>query len=140
MEIGELIELITGIMGTTKRKEDGSLEIDRNKLALLGATFAGQQVLSRWQSGRQRKALLKAEKLGLSEKDLEKLQKKRGNLGRNVTIGAALGAVGYLLVMKPEQRTELFKNIDNAINEASSLINEIQGKPSGDNFSQGEAI
>jgi len=140
MEIGEIIELITGIIGTTKRKEDGTMEIDRSKLALLGATFAGQQVLSRWQKGRERKALLKAEKLGLSEKDVEKLQKKRGILGRYVTIGAVLGAVGYLLVMKPEQRTELFKNIDNAINEASSLINEIQGKQSGDKFAQGEAI
>jgi hypothetical protein len=138
MEISEIIELVTGIMNATKRREDGSLELDKNKLMLLGATFAGQQVLSRWQQGRQRKALLKAERLGLTEKDLRKLQKKRGKWGRNLTFGTVVGVVGYLLVMKPEQRTELFKSIDNAITELSNLINEFQGKPATESFAKPE--
>lgn len=134
MELGDVIELITGIMSATKPKEGGGFEIDRGKLAMLGATFAGQQVMSRWQKRNTKKVLQKAEQLGIDPKDLGKLKKKKGHLGRNLSIGAVIGVVGYLLVMKPEERTELFKNIDGVINEVTGLINEFQGKLSDQNF------
>lgn len=137
MEIGDIIELVSGVMNATKSKEGGGFEIDRGKLAILGATFAGQQILNRWQEGRQQKVVRRAEKLGLSEKDLERLQKKKGHLGRNLLVVAGVGAAGYLLVMKPEQRAELFKNIDSLVNEAGELLNEIQGNPTSEPFKEG---
>lgn len=137
MELGDIIELVTGIMSATKPKEGGGFDIDRGKLAMLGATFAGQQLMSRWQKRNTQKTLRRAEQLGITTKDLEKLKKKKGHLGRNLSIGAVMGVAGYLLVMKPEERSELFKNIDTVINEVTSLINELQGKPSDQNFAQG---
>jgi hypothetical protein len=134
LDIGAIIDLVNGVMGATKPKQDGEegTQIDVQKLGLVVLTFAGRQGLSWFLRQRRQKQEAKLLSKGIKP---EARSKKKGNkFVPGLVIGGALGLIGYLLVMKPEDRENLFKNIDKTVDEVVSLVNEIQGKPYTSNY------
>ncbi len=134
LDFGAIMELVNGIMGATKPKEEGQqgFEIDFQKLGMVALSFAGRQGISWVLSNRRQKK--EAKMLSMGIKPDAKADKKGGKFVPGLVIGAVLGIGGYLLSMKPEDREALFKNVDRAINEIMSLVGEFQGRPYSNNY------
>lgn len=136
LDFGAVMDLVNGVMGATRPKqgaegEQGGFQVDTQKLALVFLTFAGRQGLSWFLNQRRQKkeAKLLAKGIKPSAK-----QKKGGKFLPGLVIGVILSVTGYLLVMKPEDREALFKNINKLVDEGMNLINEFQGKPYSSNY------
>lgn len=135
LDFGAVMDLVNGIMGATKPKQDGEeqqgFQVDVQKLGLVVLTFAGRQGLSWYLNRRRQKKeaslLAKGIKPGAKEK-------KGGKFVPGMVVGLVLSVGGYLLVMKPEEREALFKNINKLVDEGMSLVNEFQGKPYSSNY------
>jgi|GEM_PF-1896746 len=132
LDLGTIFELINGVASSVKRGENGKtdLGIDPQKLGMVLASFAGRQVVAQVMNRRQRKT-------SEMEQAMAYLRDKAGIKPAKKKIGALpfliFGAVGslvvYVVTLKPEERAQLFKNVDRLINQVGGLANEIQGRP-----------
>lgn len=134
LDFGAVLDLVNGIMGATKPKQEGQEgnQIDMQKIGLVVLSFAGRQGLSWFLKNRRTKKEAKLMARGIKPEAAR--PKKSGKFVPGLLVGTGLGVAGYLLVMKPEDRENLFKNIDKVINEATGLISEFQGKPYSANY------
>ncbi|MEI6042840.1 MAG: hypothetical protein WCS37_00490 [Chloroflexota bacterium] len=136
LDFGALLDLVNGIIEATKPKDEGegqgSLQIDYKKIGLVLLTFAGKQGMSWFLTNRRQKK--EARLLARGIRPDSRRKKRGGKLLRGLVVSSGLGLVGYLLVMKPEEREILFKNINKVVDETLSLVNEVQGKPYSNNY------
>jgi hypothetical protein len=126
------MEVVNGVMNSMKPREEGNnnMAVDPKKLAATFAPLAGRIVMGRVMAARQRKTKQMDEALALLRERAGIKTKKKGPAGRILfLLGLALGAIGYIATLKPEQREQFFKGVDKLVNDISGLINEFQGKP-----------
>jgi hypothetical protein len=141
LDIGTIIELVTGGMSHVKQKEGDQkgVEVDFQQLSLLAGKVLGRRAIAYFMERREDKRTEWDEAINILRRrsnlpPVERKKKKSSKFGTVVVIlGAAAGAV-YLLVMKPEERAALFQKIDGMINQVSGLVNELQGKPYSNDF------
>lgn len=136
LDLGALIELVSGIVDSVKQREDGQkgFSVDYQKLSRSVAALAGRQALGWILSRRESRRNAYDEALDILRTRANipqrvKQPKKKSRILPTLIIGALLSLAGYLLVMKPEQRQALFNTIDHYLDQAIGLANEIQGKP-----------
>ncbi len=133
LDFAAIMDLVNGIMGATRPKEDGEgSQIDTQKVAMVVLTFAGRQGLSWVLNQRRQKREVKMLAKGI--KPGSETKKKGNKFGPVLLVGAGLGLAGYLLIMKPEDREALFKQVDKTINDVTGLVNELQGKPYSNDY------
>ncbi len=132
LDLGTIIELANGLASTFKKGENGqsSMAIDPQKLGMVMVSFAGRQVMARLMARRQRQAAELDEAIAyLRQRAGIKPPKRKIGVLPLLVGGLGLGGAIYVALLKPEERTQLFKYLDGLANEISGLIGEIQGKP-----------
>lgn len=134
LDFGAIMELVNGIMGANRPKENGEegTQLDTQKIALVLLTFVGRQGLSWFMANRRRNNEAKMMARGIKAETAA--QKKGSKLGPGLIVTGGLALAGYLLAMKPEEREALFKQVDKLVDEAVGFVNEFQGKPYSNNF------
>lgn len=139
-----LLEVGGVVLASTKNKKPdepglnvAGFGVDYTKLGTGMATVAAKRVFGAWQAGRKEARIKKAFANGLISREIydqgelpTEFQSKRGRRGLGIVlIGAIVGAAFYVMSLTPEQRTKLFRQIDELVGGVMSFANELQGKP-----------
>ncbi len=136
--MGTLLDIASGVMNSLKPGENGKPGgggVDVQKLGMTLAGLLGRQAAGVVLAGRKRKVAQMDEAIAiLRDRAGIKPAKKSIGILPFAVIGAVFGLAFYILRMKPEERAQLFSNLDKLASEVTGLVNEFQGNAYTSNY------